>query len=64
MLYIYGTETIRYRGPKTWALLPEEIKVSKTLTEFKWKIKTWKPIGCECRSCKEYIMSVKYSFQI
>ena len=27
----YGTETIRYRGPKTWELLPAEIKEAKTL---------------------------------
>ena len=30
----YGTETIRYRGPKTWELLPSEIKDCKTLVEF------------------------------
>ena len=31
----YGSETIRYRGPKTWELLPIEIKEAKSLTEFK-----------------------------
>ena len=34
----YGTETINYRGPKTWEMLPQNIKVSKTLQEFKNKI--------------------------
>ena len=35
----YGTETIRYRGPKTWELLPTEIKEAKSLLDFKTKIK-------------------------
>ena len=47
----YGTETIRYRGPKTWELLPSEVKNAKTLVEFKSKIKNWRPQGCTCRLC-------------
>ena len=50
----YGTETIRYRGPKTWDLLPENIKNANTLGEFKRKVKTWKPNGCTCRLCLTY----------
>ena len=50
-----GTETISYRGPKTWALVPHEIKESQSLLEFKMKIKNWKPVGCMCRICKVYI---------
>ena len=42
----HGTETIRYREPKTWEILPNEIKESKTRLEFKSKIKGWKPIDC------------------
>ena len=45
----YGTETIRYRVPKTWKLLPSDIKNAKTLLEFKAKIKKWTPQGCTCR---------------
>ena len=44
----YGRETIRYRGPKTWELLPSNIKNAKTLVELKAKIKQWKPQGCTC----------------
>ena len=51
----YGSETIRYRGPKTWELLPVEIKEAKSLTEFKTKIKLWKPEGCTCRLCKIFV---------
>ena len=55
-----GLETIRYRGPKTWELVPEEIKKSKSLPMFKAKIKDWKPLGCTCRLCKIYIKDLGY----
>ena len=55
-----GLETIRYRGPKTWELVPEEIKMAKTLSMFKDKIKNWKPSGCICRLCKLYVKDVGY----
>ena len=51
----HGTETISYRGPKTWALVPEEIQSSKSLPQFKTKIKNWMPVGCTCRLCKVFI---------
>ena len=51
----YGSETIRYRGPKTWDMVPQNIKDSVSLTEFKSKIKTWKPNDCACRLCKTFI---------
>ena len=34
-----GIETISYRGPKTWDLVPKNVKHSKDLSEFKRKIK-------------------------
>ena len=51
----HGIETIRYRGPITWNLVPIKIKQSKSLSIFKKNIKEWKPQGCTCRLCKEYI---------
>ena len=55
-----GTETIRYRGPKTWEIVPEEIKNVENLSIFKKKIRSWKPIGCTCRLCKSYIQGIGY----
>ena len=52
---LHGTETISFRGPKTWLLVPEDIKNSKSLIEFKTKIKRWTPSGCTCRLCKIYV---------
>ena len=50
-----GTETISFRGPQIWSLVPESIKCSQSLAEFKNEIKKWKPVGCKCRLCKIYI---------
>ena len=55
-----GTETIRYRGPKVWEIVPESIRSAESLSIFKNKIKKWKPIGCTCRLCKSYIQGVGY----
>ena len=56
----FGIETIRYRGIKTWDLVPQDIKESDSLETFKRKIKAWKPQGCTCRLCKEYVFNVGY----
>ena len=50
-----GTETISYRGPKTWDMVPQNIKDSLSLAEFKHKIKAWKPNEGTCRLCKTFI---------
>ena len=54
----YGTETIRYRGPQTWELLPRDIKEAKSLSEFETKIKDWKAENCTCRLCKTYVANL------
>ena len=56
----YGIETLRYRGIKTWDLIPEEIKASESLHIFKQRIKKWRPQGCTCRLCKEYVFNLGY----
>ena len=56
----YGTETITFRGPKTWSMVPENIKGAKSLSEFKAKIKVWEPVGCTCRLCKIYVQNLGF----
>ena len=55
-----GSETIAFRGPQIWSLVPENIKFVATLAEFKRKIKEWKPEGCICRLCKTYIKDLGF----
>ena len=56
----YGTETVTFRGPEIWAQVPENIKNSSSVNEFKTKIKTWKTMGCKCRICKTYIPNLGF----
>ena len=57
-----GEETVRYRGPKTWEIVPEEIKNAESLAIFKDRIKKWKPVGCTCRLCKTFVRGLGYGF--
>ena len=59
----YGSETVSFRGPKTWALIPDNIKNSNNLNEFKAKIKSWKQEGCTCRICKVYVQNLGFISQ-
>ena len=38
-----GTELLSYLSPKIWDILPNEIKESESLNDFKFKIKRWVP---------------------
>ena len=62
LFFFYGTETLRYRGPKTWDIVPDDIKKSTSLNEFKRKIKLWKPEGCTCRMCKVFVEKVGFIY--
>ena len=55
-----GTETLLYRGPKTWLMVPGDIRQTNSLIEFKKRIKLWIPEGCTCRLCKVYINNVGF----
>ena len=55
-----GTETLSFRGSKTWSIVPEEIKNSTSLKEFKAKIMLWEPLNCSCRLCKIYIPNIGF----
>ena len=55
----YGTESIAHLAHKIWDV-PQEIKLSKSLTLFKKKIKTWIPDKCPCRLCKIYVNNVGF----
>ena len=51
----FGTETISYKGPQLWNLIPDNIKSKPTLELFKNKIRKWKCEPCPCRMCKTYL---------
>ena len=55
-----GTNTVAFQGPKIWAMVPEDIKKSESLIQFKANIKKWEPKGCTCRLCKLYIQNLGF----
>lgn len=56
----YGEDTLRYLGCKIWEVVPEHIKHSPSVEQFKQKIRKWVPDDCPCRLCKTYISHVGY----
>ena len=57
---IYGTENIQFRGCSLWSSLPNSLKDSDTLQEFKRKIKQWNRMPCNCRLCKVNIKDLGF----
>ncbi len=47
----YGLNSFRYKGAKIWNDLPNKIKNSITLAEFKNQIKKWQGPRCLCNMC-------------
>ena len=56
----YGIETAAFVGSRIWTNMPNELKESTSLNEFKSKIKTWKPENCPCKLCKIYLQRTGY----
>ena len=56
----YGTQSLSSLGSRIWELIPQDIKETESLEEFKAKIKTWKTDQCPCRLCKKYIAGVGF----
>ena len=56
----YGENSISHLGPKIWDLVPIEMKSLDSVSQFKFAIKSWKPVNCPCRICKTYISQVGF----
>ena len=50
-LTYYGTNSVHFGGSLIWNNLPRDIKSSKSLSEFKTKIKNFGNIDCRCVIC-------------
>ena len=56
----YGLETLSYRSPQLWSLLPQNIKESESIEIFKKKVKDWICEDCPCRLCKPYVQNIGF----
>ena len=55
-----GDDSLRHLGPLIWQIVPDYLKQSGSLKQFKKDIKKWTPVHCPCRLCKEYIQGLGY----
>ena len=55
----FGTESVKFLGPKIWNIIPNPINNASSLS-VKQKIKTWTPSVCSCRLCKDYVPGVGF----
>ena len=56
-----GDRSLRNFGPTVWnRMLPEHLKLCRSLDDFKNSIKSWIPDNCLCELCKEYVNGVGY----
>ena len=56
----YGLETVLYRGPQLWSLLPIDIKSSNNIDTFKIRIKTWICKDCPCKICQTFVYGLGF----
>ena len=56
----YGIQSMQHLGPKIWNIVPQNIRESILLNEFKSLIKFWKPDNCPCRLSKNYIAQLGF----
>ena len=56
----HGTGVISSLGPKTWHLVPSNLKEISELDQFKKGIKQWKPEDCTCTLCKVFMQNVSF----
>ena len=59
----YGIQSITFLGPTIWAMVPQNIKSSKSLQEFKKLIKVWKPKAKgQLAECAKSTLQILVSF--
>ena len=57
-----GERSLRNFGPIVWnTMVPDKLKASQSLSQFKNAIKSWKPVNCPCELCKVYLPGVGYA---
>ena len=56
----YELNSIPYKANQPWNLLPENLKSSPSLTQFKSEIKLWQCLNWPCNVCKSYVPNLGY----
>ena len=56
----YGLSSIRSFASKVWQMVSMEIRNLNSLEDFKNKMRRWKPDGCDCKPCKDFVSNLGY----
>ena len=56
----YGIKTDAFVGCRIWRYMPNELKESTSLNEFRPKKKNWMPENCPRKLCKIYSQRIGY----
>ena len=56
----FGLDTISYRSPQLWSLLPEHMRQLNFIDQFKRNVRQWVCNICPCRLCKVYLQNVGF----
>ena len=51
---MYGTDSVHFIGSLIWNRLPNLVKFSRSISEFKNAIKKIRNIDCGCMICRRY----------
>ena len=57
----YGSNSLRFLGPKIWEIVPSEWKRCKRVDVLKSKIRKWQRHNCHCRLFDTYIHQVGFT---
>ena len=58
----YGTESIRFKGPQLWQKLPQSIRNSDSLHQFKPRIKNQRGKNCPFKLCRVFIQNLGFLY--
>ena len=56
----FGLETISYRSPQLWSLLPGHMRQLNSIDQFKRSVRQWVCNTCRCKFCKVYLQNVRF----
>ena len=55
-----GLETLNYRPPQLWSILPENLRQINSLVQFKESVRKWDFIDYSYRLCKLYLQNIGF----
>ena len=53
-------ETLNYRSPQLWSVLPENVRQINSLLQFNESVRKWDSIDYLCRLCKLYLPNIGF----